>query len=131
MVYTHHGFCIGLRFPRKPVCFSDKQIESQCPVCDRTRMRSLQLVAGFCRYDFTLIGSSLYLGKAQALSAPVAAQQVLQPCSLLVKTKPGSGLPKCPSLAGAKGQGLGGKTQVPVVIGKWLMGDLVFSTSLP
>lgn len=86
------------------LCVSQtNKLRSQCPVCDRTRMRSLQLVAGFCRYDFTLIGSSLYLGKAQALSAPVTAQQVLQPCSLLVKTKPGRGLPKCPSLAGAKG----------------------------
>lgn len=51
----------------------------------------------------------------------MAAQQVLLPCSLLVKTKPGRGLPKCPSLAGAKCQGPGGKTQVPVVIGKCIV----------
>lgn len=77
-------------------------------------------MAGFVGVDFTLIGSCLCLGEAQTLSAPMAARQVLLLHSLLEKTKPGRGLPKCPSLAGAKGQGPGGKTQVPVVIGKWL-----------
>lgn len=37
---------------------------------------------------FTLIRVSLCLGKAQELSAPVAARQVLLPCSLFVRTKP-------------------------------------------
>lgn len=121
MVLTHQGSCMWSQVSSE-ACVFLRQTNWGQSVQSMTlaRVRLLYLVASFVGTDFIRIGSCLCLRKTQALSALMAAQQVLLPCSLLVKTKPGRGLPKCTSLAGVKGQGLGGKTQLPVVIEKWL-----------